>query len=142
MTTSNKELEQIAKQVSLLNRLIELLRMQEEPMDESLEELGTFTYMPNRMAYSECRSYMCAKDDVDFTFEQAWNHPVTQKAWSDELVKVAGELNKTRNGLTASVLYEICEALGGSCSYYMKSSDAVSIILEATLKKYGRSLYI
>lgn len=36
MTTN---LEQIAKQVSLLNRLIELLRMQEEPKPEHLDEL-------------------------------------------------------------------------------------------------------
>lgn len=36
MTT---DLEQIAKQVSLLNRLIELLRMQEEPKPEHLDEL-------------------------------------------------------------------------------------------------------
>lgn len=130
-------LEQIAKQVSLLNRLIELLRMQEDPTDESLEELGTFTWMPNRMAYSECRSYICAKDDVDFTFEQAWNHPITQKAWSDELVKVARELDNFEHLSCGSsnLITDIQFAITGEATHWSWKAA-----LRFILNKYGRSL--
>jgi hypothetical protein len=92
MTTN---LEQIAKQVSLLNRLIELLRMQEEPSKQRVYDMGWKfdggKYYKYYYGTPEAikTSYIWAGDIL-----KAWTHPVTQKAWSDELVKVTRELHQ------------------------------------------------
>lgn len=135
---SNIELQQISKQVSLLNRLIELLRMQEEP---KLEDLKEFTCRAKRGFDGYAKwplvdgSYITAID----------NHPSTQKAGSDELVKVARELLSDDSGnqkLLKKYLIDICESLeididtNGS----IFTRRACEWLLGNILNKYGISL--
>lgn len=128
-------LEQIAKQVSLLNRLIELLRMQEEPELMELQgwqqysgyaEDGQFCiYYKHRLAGAEKSFFATRKELI--------SHPLTQKAWGDELVKVARELEPSLT-FVHSCLSLICVDL-------FKDEDHSMNFLEAILNKYGKSLY-
>ena len=125
MTTN---LQQIAKQVSLINRLIELLRMQEEITEINLEYFGWVipTEEPRR-SYDRYVWELSRTNQIEVaTLEEAWQHPTTQKAWSDELVKVAREYLKIPD-----LVYEICKGI---------SNETLSSRLEAILNKYGRSL--
>lgn len=82
-------LEQIAKQVSLLNRLVELLRMQEEPIPLAKEIMIAAGWRKrNPWSPQDLCNDLAPNEDYLNPLE-AWNHPITQKAWSDELVKVA-----------------------------------------------------
>ena len=97
-------LEQISKQVSLLNRLLELLRMQEEP-EESAKKYGWYEWDHICCYY---KNPVMTKDKAP-TLVEAWNHTLTQKAWSDELLKVARELaafEAIEDG-TASLIFDI-----------------------------------
>lgn len=133
MTTN---LEQIAKQVSLLNRLIELLRMQ----DGKYTKTDLFSFRIGWLCFGADKFFFRAEGDGSipyFNLDDAWDHPITQKAWSDELVKVAGELNaiKKDKGLFDFVLqglYTIADVVEKG-SYHSNG-------IEAILNKYGRSL--
>lgn len=73
---------------------------------------------------------------------EAWNHPITQKAWSDELVKVARDLASDGGRNETNYLEFICFALGldvdtDDCVFTKQSCN---LRLEAILNKYGSSL--
>jgi hypothetical protein len=160
MTTN---LQQIARQVSLINRLIELL-MAHENQFEVTKYSGDF------VEYPEAEFNLLKQEDkyhfVDGNCERRKKYvsrppeclgrqiqdicgkSLTQKAWSDELVKVAREYLKTfvnsENypieehfvrvyGLKTipDLVYEICKGI---------SNETLSSRLEAILNKYGRSL--
>lgn len=107
MTTNNTKLEQIAKQVSLLNRLIEQLRMQELPYHPSQED-------------------------------------EEQKAWSDELVKVARDLVYADSICRFNVIQYTLSIIRSNLGLWNKNIDytksAAYLRLEAVLNHYGRSL--
>jgi hypothetical protein len=151
-------LSQIAKQVSLVNRLIELLRMQEEPSPRHLGNFGwsdtdldAGTYYRHIVITKSCISFESfdPSSHQEYTFQEAWNHQLTQKAWSDELVRVAREyletftnsenyrieehfvVNVYGSKTIPDLVYEICKGV---------SMDTLSSKLEAILNKYGRSL--
>ena len=84
--TNNKELEPIAKQVSLLNRLIELLMARNS---ENIRRVGS-------------------KLEKDELIE-------LHREWSDELVKVANELKNLKGihePIVSATLFSIRQALG------------------------------
>lgn len=134
MINNNKKLEQISKQVGLLNRLIELLRMQEEPPDR--EHFHLFGWKFHTSVENEESGYIATfmhpQQKTYVVLDKVWNHPLTQKAWSDELVKVAKGLNDLdpRIKMTLFPVLEVLEIRG------IQPEDP----LEAILNKYGRSL--
>lgn len=148
MITNNKELEQIAKQVSLLNRLIDLLRIQEAPEPKDLE---AWFFTNNAQEYNfirkECtliNEAWIMKGTTIFTktMGEAWNHPITQKAWSDEFVQVARELlsaevNKWITMLTKD-LYDTLKRQD-LIPYTIPPAFTIYDTLAAILNRYGRS---
>lgn len=130
------DLEQISKQVSLLNKLIELLRMQEGNYIKT--DLFDFGWR----CFGADKFFLKGQEDgfiPTFSLGEAWNHPITQKAWSDELVKVARELDDISE--TVGLCFFVSQGLktveeqlrGDGSTSYVK-------VLEAILNKYGRSL--
>ena len=144
MTTN---LEQIAKQVSLLNSLVELLRLQEDnlyarPAFMRLKNLfvGTTSHRTGPIFYVPYKE----EERGDFNAhsrDEAWNHPITQKAWGDELVRVAKELYLSSSDAVMEVI--LCN-IADNISSEFKQKDYISrdsvTALEAILNKYGRSL--
>lgn len=162
----NNELEQIAKQVNLLNRLIELFMMQEAVSKEIVEFFG--------WEWDEENFYQCWREPGNYSvsyvrtsnFLEAWNHPLTQRAWGDELVRVAREYNNLFfEGTNYETFTDQLQKYASPTIDYWQSlimnasklsidvlaekllrqaglkEDAVdAIYLEAILNKYGRSL--
>jgi hypothetical protein len=120
-------LEQIAKQVSLLNRLIELLRMQEDRESEHWNKFVKELHIAN--------SYMQEITGADIFIKKEYilNSENIQKAWSDELVKVVKELDKNIElTLTDGWCWDVLDKI----HFYSSPSEK----LEAILNKYNRSL--
>lgn len=142
-------LESIAKQVSLLNRLLELLRMQEEPkklerfFDPFLYHDGyrwkwVYNYNGQKHALVGKRERPDSIDQQDQVLyfnhiSDVLKHPEFQKAWSDELVKVARELVKYQySPVPSSVVYHLRRLYD--------EDGKVGCTYEKILNKYGRSL--
>ena len=125
-------LETIAKQVSLLNRLIELLRMQEDFDDPKwsdyfpggVQRTGKYITFNGRSIFSNA---------IEIPADYIPNARLTQKAWSDELVKVAKEL-KNLKGIHEPIIAAVLFSLN------LKAGSSWESTLEAILNKYDRSL--
>ena len=78
-------LEQIAKQVNLLNRLIELLRMQEKPNSPNmLEYIRSLPCYQNVLLFGDPKGFVVG--DKVIPVEDGFKQNHVQKAWSDELL--------------------------------------------------------
>jgi hypothetical protein len=135
MTTNN--LKQIAKQVSLLNRLIELLRMRETKPDLGI--IKQYNWYPVR-GFEGYGQWPLIEGSYVKTIEEAWNHEITQKAWLEELVKVARELRESDEGEMCcntwlrQTLCIIASRL--ELNHETQSLNPLTLILS----RYGRSL--
>lgn len=101
------------------DRLVELIIMAKT---KPIKEFGWSqpTMFSKFISASGC-SYYTHKDTGNkqyyYTRDEIWNHPITQKAWTDELVKVVKELSDT----------DLSILMGDDC-------------LEQIFDKYGRSI--
>ena len=152
-------LEQIAKQVSLLNRLIELLRMQDNQfevtrysgdfVEYSEEEFNSLQQEDKYNSDGErLKKYVSRPPEyLGKGIQDTDGKSLTQQAWSDELVKVAKEIHTSYGQETWRIE---CYCPGMDVNYYLVGiihslfqtygKGWVSANLEAILNKYGRSL--
>jgi hypothetical protein len=147
MTTDNTKLEQIAKQVSLLNRLIELLMAHENQFEvtkysgyfvEYTEAEYNLLNLEDKFHYVDGKRERSKKyvsrppEYLGWEIQDTDGKSLTQKAWGDELVKVARELNDPDPRIEMT-LFPILEALE------IRGIQPANL-LEAILNKYYRSL--
>ncbi len=126
-----KEQNTLYKQIHLLSRLVELVEMQQEPKAEFLFAIGWCVWKGEKWFLKTNQNGSIPT----FTFEAAWNHEITQKAWRSELVEAARALESIKNktGLRLCVLEALCD-LADELDKETYNYDAP---LEAILNRFG-----
>lgn len=158
------DLLQLRIQIQVLNQLLGLLVMQLNPNHFSLktfdwenasdaddlsiterEPMGYGEYYENEIFKLDKLGYYLIKDEEilaqGLSLIDAWNHPITQKEWGDQIVLLAKKFNTTEYNTTFfDILLEINTSVDPDCLPKLIVYDEYAPLLDAILNRYGRSL--